>query len=110
MITNNLPIIIILLIAGIIIIAWRIRASKDKENEWQRAHSVVPKKAKENQMQIAIDKLENKQAELSKKVDQLLEAKPNTTKPKDVEKKTVKASPKKASPKKADSKPKVKKA
>ncbi len=91
-------------IAGIVITAWRIRAAMDKRNEGLKERPVISKKVEKSQMQIAIERLENKQAELSKRLDQILEAKSKVTKPKAVKKKIQKTSPRKTI-----SKPKKKK-
>ena len=91
-------------IAGIVTAVWRMRAAKDKRDEWLRERPAVSKKVEKSQMQIAIERLENKQAELSKRLDQILEAKSKVTKPKAVKKKIQKTSPRKTI-----SKPKKKK-
>ncbi len=102
--TDILAIIIMLFIAGIVTKAWRTRAAKDKRDEGLVERPVISKKVEKSQMQIAIERLENKQAELSKKLDQILEAKSKATKPKAVKKKIQKTSPRKTI-----SKPKKKK-
>ncbi len=102
--TDILAIIIMIFIAGIVITAWRMRGAKDKRDEWQKERPVISKKVEKSQMQIAIERLENKQAELSKRLDQILEAKSKVTKPKAVKKKIQKTSPRKTI-----SKPKKKK-
>ena len=91
-------------IAGIVITAWRMRVAKDKRDEWLKERPAISKKVEKSQMQIAIERLENKQAELSKRLDQILEAKSKVTKPKAVKKKIQKTSPRKTI-----SKPKKKK-
>ena len=91
-------------IAGIVITVWRMRAAKDKRDEWLTERPAVSKKAEKSQMQIAIEGLENKQAVLSKRLDQILAAKSKVTKPKAVKKKIQKTSPRKTI-----SKPKKKK-
>jgi hypothetical protein len=93
-----------LFIAGIVTKAWRTRAAKDKRDEGLMERPVISKKVEKSQMQIAIERLENKQAELSKRLDQILEAKSKATKPKAVKKKIQKTSPRKTI-----SKPKKKK-
>ena len=103
--TDILAIIIMIFIAGIVIIVWRMRAAKDKRDEWLKERPAVSKKAEKSQMQIAIEGLENKQAVLSKRLDQILAAKSKVTKPKAVKKKTQKKSTRKTI-----SKPKKKKA
>ena len=102
--TDILAIIIMLFIAGIVTKAWRTRAAKDKRDEGLMERPVISKQVEKSQMQIAIERLENKQAELSKKLDQILEAKSKATKPKAVKKKIQKTSPRKTI-----SKPKKKK-
>ena len=102
--TDILAIIIMLFIAGIVTKAWRTRAAKDKRDEGLMERPVISKKVEKSQMQIAIERLENKQAELSKKLDQILEAKSKATKPKAVKKKIQKTSTRKTI-----SKPKKKK-
>ena len=102
--TDILAIIIMLFIAGIVTKAWRTRAAKDKRGEGLVERPVISKKVEKSQMQIAIERLENKQAELSKRLDQILEAKSKATKPKAVKKKIQKTSPRKTI-----SKPKKKK-
>ena len=102
--TDILAIIIMVFIAGIVITAWRMRVAKDKRDEWLKERPAISKKVEKSQMQIAIERLENKQAELSKRLDQILEAKSKVTKPKAVKKKIPKTSPRKTI-----SKPKKKK-
>ncbi len=103
--TDILAIIIMVFIAGIVTIAWRIRGAKDKRDEWLTERPAVSKKVEKSQMQIAIEGLENKQAVLSKRLDQILAAKSKVTKPKAVKKKIQKKSTRKTV-----SKPKKKKA
>jgi hypothetical protein len=93
-----------LFIAGIVIKAWRTRVAKDKRNEGLMERPVISKKVEKSQMQIAMERLENKQAELSKRLDRILEAKSKVTKPKAVKKKIQKTSTRKTI-----SKPKKKK-
>ncbi len=102
--TDILAVIIMLFVAGIVTIAWCIRAARDKRNEGLKERPVISKKVEKSQMQIAIERLENKQAELSKSLDQILEAQSRGTKPKAVKKKIQKTSPRKTI-----SKPKKKK-
>ncbi len=102
--TDILTIVIAVIIVGIVTIAWRIRAAIDKSDEGLRVQPVIPKGVEKSQMQIAIERLENKQAELSERLDQILEAKSKAAKPKAV-KKTIQ----KTSPKKTVRKPKEKK-
>jgi hypothetical protein len=99
-----LAIVITVIIVGIVSVAWRIRASIDKSEAGLKERPVISKKAEKSQEQIAIERLENRQAELSKRVDQILEAKAKVTKPKAV-KKTIQ----KTSSTKTVSKPKKKK-
>ncbi len=126
--TDILAIIIMIFIAGIVIPVWRMRGAKDKRDEWQKERPVISKKVEKSQMQIAIERLENKQAELSKKVeksqmqiaierlenkqaelskrlDQILAAKSKVTKPKAVKKKIQKTSPRKTISKPKKEKP-----
>jgi hypothetical protein len=93
--TDILAIIIMVFIAGIVTAVWRMRAAKDKRDEWLKERPAVSKKVEKSQMQIAIEGLENKQAELSKRLDKILEAKSKVTKPKAVKKKIQKTSPRK---------------
>lgn len=93
--TDILAIGIVVIITGIVITAWRIRAAKDKIEEGLREKPVVPKKVEKSQIQIAIERLENKQEELSKRLDQILETQSKVAKPKAVKKKAPKTSPKK---------------
>ncbi len=103
--TDILAIIIMLFIAGIVTKAWRTRAAKDKRDEGLlMERPVISKQVEKSQMQIAVERLERKQAELSKRLDQILEAKSKATKPKAVKKKIQKTSPRKTI-----SKPKKKK-
>ncbi len=102
--TDILAIIVMLFISGIVTIAWRIRAAGDKRNEGLRGRSVIHRTGEKSQMQIAIERLENKQADLSKRFDKILEAKSKVTKPKAVKKKIQKTSTRKTI-----SKPKKKK-
>ncbi len=102
--TDILAIIIMIFIAGIVITAWRMRGAKDKRDEWRKERPAVSKKVEKSQMQIDIERLENKQSGLSKRLDQNLEAKSKVTKPKAVKKKIQKKSARKTI-----SKPKKKK-
>ncbi len=88
-------------IAGIVTTVWRMRAAKDKRDEWRKERPAVSKKVEKSQMQIDIEKLENKQAGLSKRRGQISKAKPKVTKPKAVKKKIQKTSPRKPKKKKA---------
>ncbi len=96
--TDILAIVIAVIVGGIVIIAWRIRAAVDKEDERPRVQPATPKG------------LGNKQAELSKTPNRTPEAKPKAAKPKTVKKKTVKKKTVKTSPRKTVSKSKKKKA
>ncbi len=102
--TDILAIIIMVFIAGIVTAAWRIRAARDERNEGLKERPAVSKKVEKSQMQIDIERLENKQAGLSKRRGQISKAKPKVTKPKAVKKKIQKTSPRKTI-----SKPKKKK-
>jgi hypothetical protein len=95
--TDILAIVIAVIIGGIVTIAWRIRAAADKKDERPRVQPAIPKV------------LENKQAELSKTLDRILETKPTVAKPKTVKKKTVKKKTVKTSSRKTVSKSKKKK-
>ncbi len=103
--TDILAIIIMVVIAGIVTRAWRMRVAKDKRDEWLKERPAVSKKVEKSQMQIAIERLENKQAELSKRLDQILEAKSKVTKPKAVKRKIQKTSPRKTISKPKKEKP-----
>ena len=96
--TDILAIVIAVIVGGIVTIAWRIRAAVDKTDERPRVQPVTPKG------------LGNKQAELSKTLDRILETKPTTVKAKTVKKKVVKKKTVKTSPRKTVSKSKKKKA
>ncbi len=102
--TDILAIIIMLFIAGIVVAAWRIRAARDERNEGLKERPAVSKKVEKSQKQIEIERLENKQAGLSKRRGKILEAKSKVAKPKAVKKKIQKTSPRKTI-----SKPKKKK-
>ncbi len=90
--TDILAIIIMVFVAGIVVTAWRIRAARDERNEGLKERPAVSKKVEKSQKQIEIERLENKQAELSKRRGQILEAKSKVTKPKAVKKKIQKKS------------------
>lgn len=108
--TDILAIVIAVIVGGIVTIAWRIRAAVDKKDEGLRVQPVTPKEVGKSQMQTSIEKLENKQAELSKTPDRISETKPTAAKPKAVKKKTAKKKTVKTSPRKTVSKPKKKEA
>ena len=95
-----LAIIIMLAILGIIIIAWRIRAESDKDNEGSMRKPELSEAGKRSQMQASIERLERRQAETSRKLDQVLEARSTVVK---------KTAPKTTKTRKTASKPKVKK-
>ncbi len=97
--TDILAIVIAVIIGGIVIIAWRIRAAVDKGDEGLRVPQPVTPKG-----------VGNKQAELSKTPNRTSETKPTTAKAKTVKKKTVKKKTVKTSPRKTVSKTKKKKA
>ncbi len=108
--TDILAIVIAVIVGGIVTIAWRIRAAVDKTDEGPRVQPVTPKEVGKSQMQTSIEKLENKQAELSKTPDRISETKPTAAEPKAVKKKVVKKKTVKTSPRKTVSKSKKKKA
>ena len=75
-----LAIIIMLGILGVVLIAWRIRAESDKNNVGPARTPELSEAGKRRQMQTAIDRLERKQAEASRKLDQVLAARPKAVK------------------------------
>jgi len=77
-------------IAVIVIIAWCIRASMDKGHEGSEELPVLSETARKRQILASIERLERKQAEMSIKLDQIMETKPRKDKPKAVKKKTQK--------------------
>jgi len=87
-------------ILGVVTIAWRIRAESDKNNEEPIRKPALSEAAKRRQMQASIERLERKQAEVSRKLDQILEARS-----KDVKKTAQKTT----KTRKTTSKPKTKK-
>ncbi len=93
-------IIIMLGVLGIVIIAWRIRAESDKNKVGPTRKPDLSEAGKRRQMQATIDRLERRQAEVSRKLDQVLAAKPKAVK---------KAAPKTTKTRKAASKAKTKK-
>ncbi len=93
-------IIIMLGVLGIVIIAWRIRAESDKNTVGPTRKPDLSEAGKRRQMQATIDRLERRQAEVSRKLDQVLAAKPKAVK---------KAAPKTTKTRKAASKAKTKK-
>jgi predicted Holliday junction resolvase-like endonuclease len=94
-----LAIILMIAILGVVTIAWRIRAESDKNNVGPVRKSGLSEAAKRRQMQATIDRLDRKQAETSRKLDQVLAAKSKTVK---------KAAPKTTKARKTTSKPKTK--
>ena len=95
-----LAIILMFAILGIVIIAWRIRAESDKKNEGSIRKPELSGADKRSQMQASIERLERRQAETSRKLDQVLAARSKTVK---------KAAPKTTKTRKTASKPKAKK-
>jgi len=87
-------------VLGVVIIAWRIRAEKDKNNVEPVRSPELSEAGKRRQMQTSIDKLERKQAEISRKLDQVIASKKTTVK---------KAAPKTTKSRKTASKAKTKK-
>ena len=98
--TDIFAILIAVIIGGIVIIAWRIRAEIDKGNEEPKRKPELSEAAKRRQMQASIERLERNQTEISRKLDQILEARSKTVQK--TAKKTTKTT-------KATSKPKTKK-
>lgn len=95
-----LAFILMLGILGVVVIAWRIRAEKDKDSIVTRKNPELSESGKRRQMQAAIERLEKTQAEVSKKLDQVLATKTKTVK---------KAAPKTTRTRKTASKAKTKK-
>ncbi len=95
-----LAIILMIAILGLVTIAWRIRAESDKGNEEPMRKPELSEAAKRRQMQASIERLERKQAEVSRKLDQVLEARSKAVK---------KTAPKTTKTRKTTSKPKTKK-
>jgi hypothetical protein len=75
-----LAIIIMIAILGVVTIAWRIRAEIDKGNEEPKRKPELSEAAKRGQMQASIERLERKQTETSRKLDQILEARSKVVK------------------------------
>ncbi len=69
-----LAIILMIAILGVVTIAWRIRAESDKGNEGPMRKPELSEAAKRRQMQASIERLERKQTEISRKLDQIVEA------------------------------------
>lgn len=95
-----LAIILMIAILGVVTIAWRIRAEIDKSNEGPKRKPELSEAAKRRQLQDSIERLERKQTETSRKLDQILEARSKAVK---------KTAPKTTKTRKAASKPKTKK-
>ena len=95
-----LAIILMIAILGVVTIAWRIRAESDKNNVGPIRAPELSEAAKRRQMQASIDRLERKQAEISRKLDQVSAARPKAVK---------KTAPKTTKARKTASKPKTKK-
>ena len=93
-------IILMLGVLGIATIAWRIRAESDKNKVGPTRKPDLSGAGKRRQMQATIDRLERKQAEVSRKLDQVLAARPKAVK---------KAAPKTTKTRKTASKAKTKK-
>ena len=93
-------IIVMLGVLGVVTIAWRIRAESDKNNVGAKRKPELSEAGKRREMQNSIEKLERKHAEVSRKLDQVLAAKPKAVK---------KAAPKTTKTRKAASKAKTKK-
>jgi hypothetical protein len=73
-------IILMLGVLGIVTIAWRIRAECDKNKVVPTRKPGLSEAGKRRQMQATIDRLERRQAEVSRKLDQVLTAKPKAVK------------------------------
>ncbi len=95
-----LAIILMIAILGIVIIAWRIRAESDKGNEGPVRAPELSEAAKRSQMQASIERLEKRQAETSRKLDQIVAARSKAVK---------KTAPKTTKTRKTTGKPKTKK-
>ena len=95
-----LAIILMIAILGLVTIAWRIRAESDKGNEGAMSKPELSEAAKRRQMQASIERLEKRQVETSRKLDQVLAARSKTVK---------KTAQKITKTRKAASKPKTKK-
>ena len=78
--SDFLAIILMLGILGVVLIAWRIRAESDKNNVGPARTPELSEAGKRRQMQTSIERLERKQAEVSRKLDQVLAAKPKAVK------------------------------
>jgi hypothetical protein len=93
-------IVVMLGVLGIVIIAWRIRSECDKDRVGPTRRPDLSEADKKRKIQATIDRLERKQAEVSRKLDQVLAARPKAVK---------KAAPKKTKTRKTASKAKTKK-
>jgi hypothetical protein len=93
-------IILMLSVLGVVTIAWRIRAESDKNKVEPTRKPDLSEAGKRRQMQATIDRLERRQAEVSRKLDQVLAARPKAVK---------KAAPKTTKTRKTASKAKTKK-
>ncbi len=69
-----LAVILMIAILGVVTIAWRIRAESDKSNEGPERKPELSEAARRKQMQASIERLERKQTEISRKLDQVLAA------------------------------------
>ncbi len=75
-----LAIILMLAVLGVVTIAWRIRAESDKKNEGPMRKPELSEASKRRQMQASIERLERRQAETSRKLDQVLGARSKAVK------------------------------
>ncbi len=73
-------IILMLGVLGIVTIAWRIRAESDKNKVGPTKKPDLSEAGKRRQMQATIDRLERRQVEVSRKLDQVLAARPKAVK------------------------------
>ena len=96
--SDFLAIILMLAVLGVVIIAWRIRAESDKGNEGPMRKPELSEAAKRRQMQASIERLERRQAEVSRKLDQVLAVRSKAVK---------KTAPKTTKTRKTASKPKT---
>jgi len=93
-------IMLMLSVLGVVTIAWRIRAESDKNKIEPTRKPGLSEPGKRRQMQATIDRLERRQAEVSRKLDQVLAARSKAVK---------KAAPKTTKTRKTASKAKTKK-
>ena len=98
--SDFLAIILMLGILGVVLIAWRIRSESDKNNVGPTRTPELSEAGRRTQMQTSINRLERKQAEVSRKLDQVLAARSKAMK---------KTAPKATKTRKTVSKPKAKK-